>query len=868
MNIIQTPPAGDNLLKYEGDTITFTIEVPENLQGKAYLRTNLFNSTVRQREIIEHAEYGKAILGRDWHDIEMKKNSNKLYSITLPLVETGYFAAKTLFVCEGEKPLVYWPEGENSKIKVEPAFTVGSNSIYTVFPRQFGLNKQSTQPQDEESIKKLDSNGYTVIPPSGTFRDVISELDHIIYDLGFKILQVLPVHPVPTTYAKMGRFGSPFAAKDFLDVDHGCAEFDKSASPMDQFEELVDAVHLRSGKLFLDLPANHTGWASAMQEHHPEWFERNSDGSFKNPGAWGVIWGDLCELNYDCYELWKYMAEVFIFWCSKGVDGFRCDAGYMIPVDAWRYIVAKVRRQFPHTIFMLEGLGGPIEKTQKLLTHDNLNWAYSELFQNYSQDEITNYCNNSQYTTTKLGTLVNFAETHDNDRLANSNYQYAMLRTAIAALFSQCGAFGITNGVEWFAKEKVDVHGNSSLNWGSQDNQIGHIKKLLQILKVHPCFQAGAEQWFIQTSHNNSLALLRKVENQRCLLIACNLEPDKNNSVEWKAGTFWSDNLIFNDLISDKKITTTQEADRIHLELSPGQVVCLSIDTMDIELEKCQLITGHNNPVLRQVMRSKAMEAWQNIKGFQTCEGVDFNLMADQLSSNPEDFLREMTSKTGYCNYVCWDAPEDANRVFIVPPKHFLLVRADRPFLAEMFLENDITERHYSLPDDTGKHFAIFKPIKGRRLNIEYSLKIRLLSENAEQITAPLLYTRNPRDFKLCLDIPHSKLQTGHDYALCTNKLGGMAQVSARWSEIYSKYDAFLASNLNANYPVDRFVSLVRFRAWIRYRDYSCELNSDCQTFFTTDMDNRVLWSFEAPIGMGKIVPFEIILEFGLNIKS
>ena len=98
-----------------------------------------------------------------------------------------------------------------------------------------------------------------------------------------------------------------------------------------------------------------------------------------NP-AWGTTWEDLTELNHKDTSLWVYLADVFLTWCERGVDGFRCDAGYMIPEPAWKYIAAKVREKYPQTIFSLEGLGGPWETTENMLNHCNLNWAYSELF--------------------------------------------------------------------------------------------------------------------------------------------------------------------------------------------------------------------------------------------------------------------------------------------------------------------------------------------------------------------------------------------------------------------------------------------------------------------------------------------------------
>ena len=73
------------------------------------------------------------------------------------------------------------------------------------------------------------------------------------------------------------------------------------------------------------------------------------------------------------------------------MDGFRCDAGYKIPVPAWQYIIARVQDEFPETIFLLEGLGGSWEATETLLTEGGMQWAYSELFQNYSGREVADY---------------------------------------------------------------------------------------------------------------------------------------------------------------------------------------------------------------------------------------------------------------------------------------------------------------------------------------------------------------------------------------------------------------------------------------------------------------------------------------------
>ena len=383
-DLLQIPAPGAQVLKFAGECLDVALETPPEAKGRAFLRTNLQRAALRRKEIIAATEADEPPLAQDWHDIAMEPDASKpgRYVVRAPLTEVGYFSCKACFIPEGETTPV-WPQGSDTRVKVEPAHTVCANTVYTAFVRQFGkaLTEDPHSPHNRELADALASQGYTVIPPSGTFRDLIKKLDVILGEMRFRILQLLPIHPTPTTFARMGNFGSPFAARDLMDVDPALAEFDTQATPMDQFHELVDAVHAHGARIFLDIPADHTGWASVWQEHHPEWFKHDKNGAFKSPGAWGVVWEDLVELDYVQRGLYSHIAEVFLFWCRQGVDGFRCDAGYMIPQNVWTYVTARVREVFPDTVFLLEGLGGSMETTERLLSEANLDWAYSEIFQ-------------------------------------------------------------------------------------------------------------------------------------------------------------------------------------------------------------------------------------------------------------------------------------------------------------------------------------------------------------------------------------------------------------------------------------------------------------------------------------------------------
>src|SRR5437867_3473390 len=387
--LVMTPAPGDRVLRFAGDRLSFSLQWSDSTSlprgWRAFLRTNIGRAEALRKEIVYALKGGRDPSSNSWHDVPLETAST-MWHRELCLAENGYFQAKAYAVDDQGRQ--HWPDGPDVGISVHPDAYRSANTIYCAFPRMFGetRNAKSTHvPVLEAQLGQLERQGYTVIPPSGKLRDVIKQLPHIIERLGCRILHLLPVNPTPTTFAKFGRFGSPYAVQDFTAIDPALVEFDKRTTGVDQFRELTYEAHLRGGRVFLDVVANHTGWGSTLWERRPEWFMRDEKGNFMSPGAWGVVWEDLVELDHRNPALWEELAEVFLTWCRRGVDGFRCDAGYKIPVAAWRYITARVLSEFPETIFLLEGLGGSWAATESLLTDGGMQWAYSELFQNYSE---------------------------------------------------------------------------------------------------------------------------------------------------------------------------------------------------------------------------------------------------------------------------------------------------------------------------------------------------------------------------------------------------------------------------------------------------------------------------------------------------
>lgn len=845
----QQPAPGSRQAKFCGDVIEFQLRLNTPVAGQAWLRTNLGRAVQLRHEILMETRRRRKRQAHDWRDIPMLNDGAGGWRLTLPLLEPGHFEAKAYFLPAGGRAEPLWPPGANVSVNVHPAQASGANLIYNAFVRQFGRSRTSNVTMQPTEQALLEKAGYTILPPSGTFRDLIRKLDFIIGRLGSRILMLLPIHPTPTVYGRMGLYGSPYAALDFFEVDPALAEFDQRRTPMEQFSELVDAVHARHARLWLDIAVNHTGWASKIHTLHPEWLTRRPDGSIRSPGAWGTIWEDLTELDHGRRELWDYLADVFLFWCRRGVDGFRCDAAYMIPMPAWEYMVACVRQEFPETFFLLEGLGGSIEATISLMHDANLNGAYSELFQNYDRQAVESYLTMSSRLAHENGLMVHFAETHDNTRLAARSAAYARMRTALAALCSDSGAFAFANGVEWLATERINVHGRASLNWGAADNQVDWIIRLQALLRTHPAFFPCAVTRLIHQDSANGIVLLRRPPSAaRTLLVLVNLDDRHAQTLVWPAADFPMRGRALVDLLTGQPVDhSVADGDRLRLKMAPAEVLCLARDPN--ELERLTLAerkpTAIPSRVAHQRLRAKALEIFQGFRGFGDVHDLNPDRMAGELARDPAAFCRTLTP--GEADYlVHWQAPRDCRREVMVPHGHGVLIVMEYPFRARLVDGVRVSFQEDALPLAGGGFFAVAPPqpcthASPVRMQVDVYAPDGVRHEDGPMLLLP------PGDrVTVPLRLRHG---TGERRIfLATNDRGGMSRAAIDWGKVYSRYDALLAANLHPRHPEDRWVMFRRCRAWLEHHGYSCELNADSLREFRS-VGATGFWNFRVSFG-------------------
>ena len=840
---------------------------------KVFIHTNLGQAALIRAQLIQKVEEGFAHEW-DFHDVSLRYNEvTNEYCLDYLLDQVGYFEWKLWAGSTDPKnPWKYWAPGPNHGISVFPASYKKENAIYCTFLRQFSKNKFKSNSNNkvlQENVNKLEEMGCWVIQPSGTFEEFKKNLPFIINKLGMKTIHFLPINPVPQSYGRMGKYGSPYASLDFFAIDSVYARFDRFRTIEEQFIDLTSTIHYLGGTVLLDIAINHTGWGSKISAIHPNWQVRKSNGEFISPGAWGTIWEDLVELDHSKQDLWVFLAQMFTVWCKRGVDGFRLDAGYMVPLSTWQYIISKVREEYPQTFFLLEGLGGAIDITKELLKKGMMNFAYSELFQNYSKEEINNYLTLANEISDQDGILVHYAETHDNNRLATQGKVYTLMRLCLSAFTSYYGSWGFTNGVEWLAEEKVNVHKSSALNWGSKNNLVVKISKINKILSENPCFWEGDNLQIINSSWPNICTFYRSCKSRsNYILILINIDCKNSVSINISLKDMGID-LPFEhpievvDLLNDTIYETYNSI--FNINLTNGQVRVLrfqekgkpyklillnSEKRMVTEIDSIYRIMRYTfrEDEIGRIDQEILLSSWIPYRG----------LIAYSSTNNFEAFLDENfkdkiihINKELLLDYSQIWTFSDKNKEFLIEGNKWLITSSELP--ASVFLDKkEIKTVH----GDDGSEWAIFPPDTHNMrslLTFHWSEisdgKIKRRWENA---CYPIYSLPTFNDFekkigKFNLTLNHSEILKEWTCVILANGRGTLLKTPLSPGQVHSKYDALLMANYSKNFPEDRVVLVKCSRDFIYVNNKTYELDArDCIQFIRYPVPT---WRFDIKDG-------------------
>ena len=180
------------------------------------------------------------------------------------------------------------------------------------------------------------------LTPESSFAAAESYLP-ALKELGVDIVWVMPPYPIGQKGRK-GTLGSYYAISDYCDIN---PEF----GTMADFESFLAAAHKLGLRVILDWVANHTSPDALWVDGKPaDWYIRDENGET----VVQYDWTDIAKLNYDNHEMRAEMLKCMRFWVDKGVDGFRCDVAYEIPLDFWRPAFAALREVNPDLYLLAE----------------------------------------------------------------------------------------------------------------------------------------------------------------------------------------------------------------------------------------------------------------------------------------------------------------------------------------------------------------------------------------------------------------------------------------------------------------------------------------------------------------------------------
>ncbi len=177
--------------------------------------------------------------------------------------------------------------------------------------------------------------------PEGTLNAAAEHLPRLA-ELGVGVVWLSPIHEVGERNRK-GAWGSPYAIKDHRSLD-------SRLGTMDDLRDLVRRAHDLGMHVILDWVGNHTSWDAPLLEAHPDWYARDWKGDLRPP-LW-FDWDDVVSVDYGVEDLREYMADAMAYWVREAdVDGYRCDAAGLIPLDFWETVRAELEAIKP--VFLL-----------------------------------------------------------------------------------------------------------------------------------------------------------------------------------------------------------------------------------------------------------------------------------------------------------------------------------------------------------------------------------------------------------------------------------------------------------------------------------------------------------------------------------
>ena len=185
-------------------------------------------------------------------------------------------------------------------------------------------------------------------------------------------------------------------------------------------------------------------------------------------------------------------------------------------------------------------------------------------------------------------------------------------------------------------------------------------------------------------------------------------------------------------------------------------------------------------------------------KDAQDLGDFELNPAVQLLTKDPVQYCRSLNPNGHESRVITWHWPRDLKREVMIPPGHFLMVRADTHFRARIMDKSRCLSIEESLPCSDGSFFVLFTPLTPTKTHRSYTLKLSVYaSEKTRHVDSSLLFLSSAEDAKVKGLYYRPDLIDLSLLLLGTNNRGGMIRARVSWGELASRYDALLAANMN-----------------------------------------------------------------------
>ena len=326
----------------------------------------------------------------------------------------------------------------------------------------------------------------------GTFKAVEKDLDRI-KGLGVDIIWLMPIHPIGKA-ARKGELGSPYAISNYREIN-------PELGTLEDFKDLVNAIHSKGMKCIIDVVYNHTSPDSWLVENHPEFFYITPEGKRGNRVG---DWSDIVDLEYGNKDLWDYQIETLKMWAQM-VDGFRCDVAPLIPLEFWKRARKEVAEVNPDCFWLSESVEPEfiVELRSRGMTalsdaeifqvfDSCYDYDIHKIFRSYMAGEcpLSTYIdrvNMQEFIYPANYVKLRFLENHDQDRAADYIADKNALMNMTAFIYFQKGLTLIYGGQEAVNDRRPTLFDKDPVDWNTGLDISDLLRKLYEI-KQNPVF--------------------------------------------------------------------------------------------------------------------------------------------------------------------------------------------------------------------------------------------------------------------------------------------------------------------------------------------------------------------------------------------